>query len=413
MTAAKNTNKTGFFVPEPTARPGEAPDFSKLDISAPGAVPMPKINCPAPETHKFADGLIRVLGEDNIANGPWDPKLSTNALLEMLRLISLTRIYDERMFKLQRQGKMSFYMKSLGEEAVAIAAAKALDDGDMLFPSYRQQGLLFARGREMLDMMCHCISNSKDNLNGRQLPVHYTWVEGNFFSISGNLCTQFPQAAGWAMASAAKGETAIAASWIGDGTTAEGDFHAALTLASVYQAPVILNIVNNQWAISSFAGIAGGDLASFAARGIGYGLPTLRVDGNDALAVYATTKWAADRARAGHGATVIEQLTYRGESHSTSDDPGKYRPKDEWKSWPLGDPLQRLKAHLIQLEAWDEQRHKVMETEQAETVRLTYKQAESFGTLREGPLSPTASIFDDVYVEQPWHIRRQRQDLGV
>ncbi|VAW00057.1 Branched-chain alpha-keto acid dehydrogenase, E1 component, alpha subunit, partial [hydrothermal vent metagenome] len=237
--------------------------------------------------------------------------------------------------------------------------------------------------------------------------------EGNFFSISGNLCTQYPQAVGWAMASVAKGETAIAASWIGDGTTAEGDFHAALTLASVYRAPVILNVVNNQWAISSFAGIAGGEQASFAARGIGYGLPTLRVDGNDYLAVFAATKWASERARAGLGATLIELVTYRGESHSTSDDPGKYRPKDEWKSWPLGDPIARLKTHLIALGAWDDKRQDEMQQHQAEDVRLAYKQAESFGTLREGPLSPVASIFDDVYVEQPWHIRRQRQDLGV
>ena len=413
MTQQKNGNKTGFFVPEPPARPGERPDFSNIDCSAPGAVPMPAIDCAAQKTHEFAGGLIRVLDDKGHADGPWDPALNMDELVEMLRLMGLTRAYDERMFKLQRQGKMSFYMKSLGEEAVAVAAAKALDDEDMVFPSYRQQGILFARGRDMVDMMCHCISNSRDNLKGRQLPVHYTWKEGSFFSISGNLCTQFPQAVGWAMASAAKGESAIAASWIGDGTTAEGDFHSALTLASVYKAPVILNVVNNQWAISSFAGIAGGDQASFAARGIGYGLPTLRVDGNDALAVYAATQWAAKRARSGLGATLIETVTYRGESHSTSDDPGKYRPKDEWKSWPLGDPLERLKAHLIGLGAWNEQRHEDMLSEQAETVRLAYKEAESFGTLREGPLSPTASIFDDVYVEQPWHIRRQRQDLGV
>jgi 2-oxoisovalerate dehydrogenase E1 component alpha subunit len=413
MTRKKMSNTPGFLVPEPSARPGQSPDFSALKLSKAGVVPKPDADCDASDTHAFANSLIRVLDETGKAVGPWDPQLSQQDLLEILRLMSLTRVYDERMFKLQRQGKMSFYMKSLGEEAVAVAAAKALEDTDMVFPSYRQQGILFARNRNMLDMMCHCISNSADNLKGRQLPVHYSWSEGSFFSISGNLCTQFPQAVGWAMASATKGERAISASWIGDGTTAEGDFHAALTLASVYHAPVILNVVNNQWAISSFSGIAGGQEATFASKGIGYGLPTLRVDGNDVLAVFAATKWAADRARSGHGATLIEMLTYRGESHSTSDDPGKYRPKDEWKSWPLGDPLLRLKDHLIQLGAWDETRQVEMETEQAEQVRLTYKEAESFGTLREGPLSPVASIFDDVYAQQPWHIRRQRQDLGV
>ncbi|VAV86705.1 Branched-chain alpha-keto acid dehydrogenase, E1 component, alpha subunit, partial [hydrothermal vent metagenome] len=301
----KANNQPGFFVPEPAARPGQKPDFSAFAFSDAGAVPMPDMACPATDTHGHANALIRVLDEQGQAVGPWDPKLEADELLDGLRLMCLTRAYDDRMFKLQRQGKMSFYMKSLGEEAVAVAAAKALDKTDMVFPSYRQQGILFARNRDMVDMMCHCISNSRDNLKGRQLPVHYSWAEGNFFSISGNLCTQYPQAVGWAMASVAKGQTAIAASWVGDGTTAEGDFHAALTLASVYRAPVILNVVNNQWAISSFAGIAGGEQASFAARGIGYGLPTLRVDGNDYLAVFAATKWASERARAGLGATLI------------------------------------------------------------------------------------------------------------
>src|ERR1700737_5655771 len=128
----------------------------------------------------------------------------------------------------------------------------------------------------------------------------------SFFSISGNLGTQFPQAVGWAMASAYKGDRRIAAAWIGDGSTSEGDFHHALTFAAVYRVPVLLNIVNNQWAISSFQGFAGGERSTFAARAIGYGLPGLRVDGNDFLAVYAVTRWAAERARANLGATVIE-----------------------------------------------------------------------------------------------------------
>ncbi len=413
MAHKKNSNLPGILVPEPAARPGDTPDFSNMDISAPGNVPLFSVECGAKETHAYADGLIRVLGDAGVAAGPWDPKLDAADLCEMLRLMCLTRLYDERMFKLHRQGKISFYVNSTGEEAVSVAAAKALDDGDMVFPSYRQQGLLFSRGRDIVDMMCHCMSNARDNLKGRQLPVHYTWAEGNVFSISGNLCTQFPQAVGWAMASAAKGETKISASWIGDGSTAEGEFHGALTLASVYQAPCILNVVNNQWAISSFAGIAGGEQATFAARGIGYGVAVLRIDGNDALAVYAATKWAADRARSGGGTTLIESVTYRVSSHSTSDDPGKYRPKDEYKSWPLGDPIDRLKTHLIQLGAWDETRHAEMLTAQKDTVDIAYKQALEFGTLREGPLAPAHTIFEDVYCEQPWHLRRQRQDLGV
>ena len=165
------------------------------------------------------------------------------------------------------------------------------------------------------------------------------------------------------MASANTGDTRIASAWIGEGATAESDFHRALVFASVYRPPVILNVVNNQWAISSYQGIAGGESATFAARAIGYGIPGLRVDGNDYLAVYAAALWAAERARANLGPTLIEWVTYRAGAHSTSDDPSKYRPKDEGTAWPLGDPIERLKEHLIRIGAWSEERHRQMQAE--------------------------------------------------
>lgn len=402
-----------FHVPAPHVRPGDTPDFSHITIPPAGEAKRPAVDVAGPDTMDLALGLVRVLDHNHQAVGEWDPKLDAEVLREGLRHMVLTRVYDERMLKLQRQGKMSFYMKSTGEEAVAVAAAMALDNGDMVFPSYRQQGILFARGRDIVDMMCHCISNSRDNLKGRQLPVHYTWAEGNFFSISGNLTTQFPQAVGYALAAQYKGEKQIAASWIGEGSSAEGDFHGALVLASTYKAPVILNIVNNQWAISTFQGIAAGDAPTFALKGQGYGLATLRIDGNDFLAVYAATQWAAERARAGLGATVIESFTYRSDAHSTSDDPSGYRPKGEDAIWPLGDPVERLKQHLIGLGEWDEERHEALEKELNELVIASYKEAESYGTLHDGPLSPVSSIFEDVYAEPDWRLRRQRQDLGV
>jgi 2-oxoisovalerate dehydrogenase E1 component alpha subunit len=408
-----NQSPPRFHVPAPHVRPGDTPDFSHLSIPPAGEARKPDPSVPGMETQDLALGLVRVLDHNHQAVGEWDPKLSGDVLREGLRHMVLTRVYDDRMQKLQRQGKMSFYMKSTGEEAVSVAAAMALDNGDMVFPSYRQQGILFARDRDIVDMMCHCISNSRDNLKGRQLPVHYTWAEGNFFSISGNLTTQFPQAVGYAMACQYKGEDQIVASWIGDGSTAEGDFHGALVLASTYKAPVILNVVNNQWAISTFQGIAAGASPTFAMKGLGYGLASLRIDGNDFLAVYAATQWAAERARAGHGATVIESYTYRAGPHSTSDDPSGYRPKNEDAAWPLGDPIERLKNHLINLGEWDEARHVALEEELDALVIKSYKEAESFGTLHDGPLSPVNSIFEDVYAEQDWRLRRQRQDLGV
>ena len=206
----------------------------------------------------LAYGLVRVLDDNGCASGPWDPKLDPETLRRGLKAMLLTRAYDERMYRAQRQGKTSFYMKCTGEEAVAIAAASALDTADMCFPTYRQQGLLIARGWPLREMMNQVYSNCGDRLKGRQMPVFYSSREAGFFSISGNLATQFSQAVGWAMGSAACSDTRIAAAWIGEGATAEGDFHYALTFASVYRAPVILNVVNNQWAISSFSGIAGG-----------------------------------------------------------------------------------------------------------------------------------------------------------
>jgi 2-oxoisovalerate dehydrogenase E1 component alpha subunit len=402
-----------LHIPAHHPAPGERPDLGSVPRFPAGAVERPDIAVPAQETHPLAYQLIRVLDDDGAAVGAWDPRLPPETLRRGLRAMMLTRAYDDRMFRQQRQGKISFYMKCTGEEAIGVAQAFALAADDMVFTTYRQQGLLIARDWPILDMMCECYSNSRDRQKGRQLPVLYSSKAASFFSISGNLGTQFPQAVGWAMASAIKGDRRIAAGWIGEGSTAEPDFHHALTFASVYRAPVILNVVNNQWAISSHQEIAGGDEATFAARAIGFGLACLRVDGNDFLAVYAATEWAAQRARANHGATLIELFTYRVAPHSTSDDPTRYRPEDEWQNWPYGDPVERLSRHLIRLGEWSPERHKQLESELADHVREVGREAESYGTMETGPHFSAKTMFEDVFKEMPWHLRRQRQELGV
>ncbi|HMB60914.1 MAG TPA: thiamine pyrophosphate-dependent enzyme, partial [Xanthomonadales bacterium] len=336
-----------LHIPHAAARPGEEPDFSYLALSGAGAVDRPATDARVSDIEHLTNDLVRVLDDDHRAKGPWNPKLDNETLLEALRLMVLVRQYDDRMQRMQRQGKITFYMQSLGEEAVSIGAGLALRKSDMLFPAYRNQGLYLMRETGMVDMMSQCLSNTRDFCRGRQMPVFYQNAENRVFTISGNLATQYPQAVGWAMAAAIKGDDDVCASWVGDGSTAEADFHYALTFAAVYQAPVILNVVNNQWAISTFQGVAGGEQRSFAARGLGLGIPGIRVDGNDLLAVYAVTRWAADRARSGNGPCLIELVTYRGGAHSTSDDPTRYRPKDEWAAFPLGDPLDRLKHHLF------------------------------------------------------------------
>ena len=232
----------------------------------------PPIDVSAIDTSDLAHSLIRVLDDEGRAVGPWAPDLTDEQLLAGMRAMLKTRIFDARMQIAQRQKKISFYMQSLGEEAIGAAQAMALRRDDMCFPTYRQQSILMAREVPLVGMMCQLMSNEADPLKGRQLPVMYSDREAGFFSISGNLATQFIQAVGWAMASAIKGDTKIASAWIGDGATAESDFHTALTFAHVYRAPVILNVVNNQWAISTFQAIAGGEGATFAGRGVGCGI---------------------------------------------------------------------------------------------------------------------------------------------
>lgn len=403
-----------LHVPEPSGRPGCVTDFSYLHVSDAGTVRMPPVDTSHFDTQDLAYSLIRVLDREGRAVGPWKPDLTPSQLRKGLRAMLKTRIFDARMLIAQRQKKTSFYMQCLGEEAIAVAHAFALEQGDMCFPTYRQQGLLLGRDDvSMVELMCQLMSNERDPMKGRQLPVMYSYKRAGFFTISGNLATQFIQAVGWAMASAIKNDTRIASGWIGDGATAEADFHTALTFAHVYRAPVILNVVNNQWAISTFQAIAGGETTTFAARGVGCGIASLRVDGNDFLAVYAASRWAAERARSNLGPTLIEWVTYRAGPHSTSDDPSKYRPADDWERFPLGDPIQRLKTHLIGVGEWTETQHAQAQQELEAEVAAAQKEAESYGTLLDGHIPSAATMFEDVFAQMPEHLRRQRQEMGA
>jgi len=397
-----------LHIPEPPSRPGTPTDFSYLKVSAAGAVRRPPVDVRPDETLDIAEALVRVLDDEGEAVGPWNPKVDPTLLRRGLRAMLLTRTFDARMLIAQRQKKVSFYMQCLGEEAISVGQALALEPDDMCFPTYRQQGILITRGYPLVDMICQLFSNQRDPVKGRQLPVMYTSRAHGFFTIAGNLGTQYIQAVGWAMASAIKGDTRIASAWIGDGSTAAADFHNALTFACVYHAPVILNVVNNQWAISSFQAIAGGEAATFAARGIGNGIASLRVDGNDFLAVLAASWWAHERARRGYGATLIEWVTYRAGAHSTSDDPSKYRPADDWARFPLGDPVARLARHLTRLGAWSEEEHARTQAEVEAEVMAAQKEAESFGTLASGHVHDASTMFDDVYRDMPAHLRHQR-----
>ena len=397
-------------IPEPSRRAG--PDETPaLHLSPAGETRRPDLDEKVERIALMRKHLIRVLDDDGVAVGPWAPTLTVPHLLAGLRDMMLVRRLDARMMRAHRQGTISFYMQCLGEEAIACAQQRALRPGDMHFPTYRQQGLLVAAGYPMVDMMNQVLSNSHDPLKGRQLPVMYSSKEYDFFSISGNLATQYIQAVGWAMASALNGGTAIASAWIGEGASAESDFHSALVFASTYQAPVILNVVNNHWAISTPEDFARGAAATFADRGFGFGIPALRVDGNDYLAVHAVSTWAAERARSNLGPTMIEWITLRAGAHSTSDDPSGYRPESAAAAFPLGDPIDRLRQHLVVIGEWDDSRHAAMSDEVDSIVDAAFQEASSYGSAKAGATSGAATMFDDVYSTLPPHLLEQRSQV--
>ena len=415
MLAEGEVRRIRLQFPHPPARPDQPADFSSIAVPEAGILPLPPLDIEAGGCRDLALGMVRVLDDNNQPVGPWAEylgDLSADRLRQGLRDMLKMRAIDRRMLNAQRQGKTSFYLQCTGEEAIGCCFQRELSQGDMNFPTYRQQTLLVAADYPLEQMMGQLYSNALDPLKGRQLPIMHSARDYGFFSISGNLGTQYVQAVGWAMAAALTGTGKIAAGWIGDGATASNDFHSALLTASVYMPPVVLNVVNNQWAISTYTGIAAGKSETYAARALGYGIPAIRVDGNDYLAVMAVSRWAIARARQGHGPVLIEWFTYRAAAHSTSDDPSAYRPRDEARAWPLGDPVERLKAHLIARGDWSEERHVQAEAEILDEVTAVQKAVEAHGTfVVPQPISP-AEIFLNVYADMPEHLRRQRQEMG-
>lgn len=396
-----------LHIPNPPARPGEKVSFEHISFDIGAAAAMPDWRAPEEELRDLPYGLVRVMGVENSA---WDPGLDPEMMRKGLRAMVQTRLFEDRFFKAHRQGKVSFFMKSTGEEAIAVAQSLALDPADMCFPTYRVQGWLLARGYPLEKMINQLYSNAEDPLRGRQLPVLYSARDYGFYSVSGNLGSRFGHAVGWAMASAYSGGRQIALGYVGEGTTAEGAFHEALTFATVYRAPVLLAVTNNQWAISTFAGVAGAERTTFAAKALAYAIPGLRVDGNDFLAVWAATRWAAARARANLGPTLIEFLTYRVAGHSTADDPARYRPRDEGEHWPMGDPVERLKQHLIGLGQWSPERHAQMEAELFDALREAQRRAEAVGSFGQSK-PPVEEMFRDVFARPDWRVIEQQREL--
>jgi 2-oxoisovalerate dehydrogenase E1 component alpha subunit len=350
------------------------------------------------------DDLRRVLDDDGKPlPGAKVPSIPDATLTRIFDVMKLTRLIDDRMMRLQRQGRLGFYMKSIGEEASHFAVAP-LRTTDWIFPSYREQGAWFWRGYTIQQFIDQLFGNVDDPVKGRQMPVHHSADWLHMVSISSPVGTQIPQAVGAAYASKVMGKDDVAMVYFGEGTSSTGEFHVGMNFAGVWKAPCVFVCRNNGWAISVPSTVQTA-AKTFAAKAVGYGVPGVRVDGNDLLAVWQVASEAIERARAGDGPTLIEALTYRVQGHSSSDDPSVYRDPKEPEPWEKKDPLNRLRNYLRHRGLWSES----WETELEEKYNQEVTDALAAADHKAAPAIDT--MFDDVFEDQPWHLREQHAYL--
>lgn len=333
-----------------------------------------------------------------------EPELTQEFALKIYRDLVFIRVFDERMVNAQRQGRISFYMPCLGEEAASIGSAAALEAQDMVFAQYREQGTLRYRGFTTEQFMDQCFSNERDLGKGRQMPIHYGSNELNYMTISSPLGTQIPQAAGYAYGQKLQGNSGCTICYFGEGAASEGDFHAGLNMAAVLNCPTIFFCRNNGYAISTPASeqYKGDGIAS---RGVGYGIKTIRIDGNDLLAVYEATKAAREYAVEHNAPVLIEAMSYRLGAHSTSDDPTGYRSKEEEAKWATKDPVLRYKHWLTKKGWWGDDQENELYAQYREEILAQMKAAE------KRPVNKIDDIITDVFDVPTPHLKRQLADL--
>lgn len=352
-------------------------------------------------SHTASEKVLNVLESVTDKGAGLPDGMDDAFLLRSYRWLLMTRRMDERAMKLQRQGRIGFYVPSTGQEACGVGSAQVLGDEDWCFPSYREQSAALTLGASLQDVVNQWYGNATDLTLGRQMPVHYSFKKQRYVSISSPIGTQIVQAAGAAMAMKIRKTSGVALTYFGDGATSSNDFHSGLNFAAVYKSPCIFFCINNQWAISCpLSGQTASE--SIAIKAAAYGMPGVRVDGNDVLAVHQATREAADRARAGEGPTLIEALTFRVGPHSSSDDPTRYRPTELVEEWQAKDPIKRMLTLLQGRGLLDDKAHAVLEEELDAEILAAVKQAE------ESPMPVTGSMFDDVYESLPPHLQEQR-----
>jgi pyruvate dehydrogenase E1 component alpha subunit/2-oxoisovalerate dehydrogenase E1 component alpha subunit len=348
--------------------------------------------------------LLRVLRDDGSADPATDPHLPADVLLRAYREMRRLRALDARMILLQRQGRVGFYGAAQGQEAVPIATGLAVAEGDWVFPALREQAVMLVRGFPLRAFVAQVFGNAGDVQKGRQMPSHQSGRAVNQVSWSSCIGPQLPQAVGAAWAMRAKKSGAVAVAFCGDGATSQADFHAAMNFAGVWRAPCVVVCQNNHWSISVPTEKQTAS-RTIAVKARAYGMPGVRVDGNDVLAVFGVLRDALGRARGGEGPTFVEAVTYRMGAHSTSDDPTRYRSQEEVDAWARKDPLDRLRRHLVHLGLVSDASDAALDKELVAEIAAAVDEVEKM------PAPARASLLEDVYAEQPWHLREQLAEL--
>jgi pyruvate dehydrogenase E1 component alpha subunit len=350
--------------------------------------------------------LLVALRDDGSVDPGLDPGLDGETLLFLYKKMVFLRALDEKALKLQRAGRIGFYIGATGQEAAEIGSGFALKEGDWVFPSYRDQGVALLHGYPLSSLIAQLFGNSSDVTKGRQMPNHWCDRTARVVSVSSPVATQLSQSVGAAYAARLRGEKIAVIAYFGDGSSSTGEFHAGMNFAGVFRTPNVFFCSNNQYAISLpfEKQTASGSVAVKAGA---YGFPGVRVDGNDLLAVVRVTRDALDRARAGEGPTLIEALTYRMGAHSTSDDPTRYRPAEEVEAWRRKDPILRFAAFLKRRGLLDESAETAAMEEAREEVQRAVAVCEA------APPVPPESLVEDVYAEMPWHLKEQREWIRI
>jgi 2-oxoisovalerate dehydrogenase E1 component alpha subunit len=360
-------------------------------------IPDPSGGGPMPCFRVLDETGKRIKGTDQY---DMEETMAKDIYKSMVQLQTLDTLFYEA----QRQGRFSFYMTCFGEEATVIGSAAGLETADHVFAQYREHGVLLWRGMTFQQFADQCYGNHRDWGKGRQMPVHYGRKDLNFQTISSPLCTQLPQAAGAAYANKLEKYEGITVTYFGEGAASEGDFHSAMNFASTLGCPLLFLCRNNGWAISTPAdeqytgdGIAG--------RGSAYGMPSIRVDGGDVIAMYHATKLAREYIQKNQSPVLIEAMSYRTGHHSTSDDSSRYREISEMQAWKARDPVTRFQIWLEEKGWWTESDETEIRTKARKEVMKVLDTAE-----REKK-HPLREMVTDVYDEVPAHLEKQYEEI--